>query len=180
MAKARAFFHHHPRSHPLEGPKAWWPFGLLTLLLLAADQGSKAWAESHLSLGQAGPWLVQGQAGGLRLLLAHPIQAHLGPWVLHPHLAGWLASMLGLATVALFVGRSGGSAIRLLGLAWLAGGFISLGLDRMRLGHAVGWLSLVPWLPGPYGLADAALLAGLVLLVLDGAFPLPLSLRKPR
>ncbi len=149
----------------------WW--GLLAaLLVLLADQGSKWWVLEVLDLPAVGqiPVLpvfsltfVRNQGITFGLLNG------FGAW------SAWLLAGVALAVVAVLAVwlRRAESLTVALALGAIAGGAVGNVVDRLRFGwvvdflhaHAFGWSWYV------FNLADAAIVCGVGVLVLDGLRP---------
>ena len=151
---------------------------LAGLLVLVADQGSKWWMLNVLDLQQRGTvpvlpvlnWtMVWNQ--GVTFGLFHQDGA-AGPWI--------------LAAVALAVVVALGFWLRRAETRWvaaalgaIAGGAIGNVIDRMRFGavvdfihaHAFGWSWYV------FNVADAAIVCGVAVLLIDGLWPARSSLQ---
>ena len=156
-------------------------WGLLAAaLVLAADQASKWWVLEVLRLPERGQvpvlpvlslTMVWNQ--GVTFGLFHQDGAW-GPWIL---------TAVALAVVAALSAwmRRAESALVAAALGAIAGGAVGNVIDRMRFGavvdfihtHAWGWSWYV------FNVADASIVCGVAVLVLDGLRPARSRLRAP-
>lgn len=131
-------------------------FPLIALLVLAADQLTKAWMQSTLSLGYSESLL-----GPLRLTLVHNRGIAFGLPVAQGFVS--LAVVLVLV-VLLLLYRSrmlrGAAGYAALGL--LVGGAIGNLIDRLRFGHVVDFIDFGFW--PVFNVADSAVTCGVILL----------------
>jgi signal peptidase II len=147
-----------------------WRFTLPFLLLVSADQGSKAWARTTLA---GGPRPVLGDAVSFRLGL-NPGMA----FSLLPH-AGLVLSLVGLAVTAFIVYRVVRRPAHLVPLALIAAGALGNAVDRLAHGVVTDFVVVrVAGFTWPtFNVADAALVVGVVLLALRPAARVPVSPR---
>lgn len=131
------------------------------LLVLAADQASKAWAQGALRPGHQ----VTVIGGWLWFRLMSNTGATLG--LLRGHNVLFLAvSTLLVGAVVVVLLRGGAAGV--LGAAALgavAGGATSNLVDRVRLGGVIDFIEVHAW-PTDFNLADAAIRLGVVLFLL--------------
>lgn len=137
-----------------------WAAGTIALLVVAADQASKAWAQASLRPDHE----ITVIPGWLWFKLTSNSGASLG--LLRGHnLLFVVASTLVVVAVAAIVLRG---APRMLGAAALgavAGGATSNLIDRLRLGSVVDFIEVHLW-PTNFNLADTAIRLGVVVFVL--------------
>lgn len=156
-------------------------YGLLAAaLVLAADQASKWWILNGLHLPELGSvallpvlnlTMVWNQ--GVTFGLFHQDSAY-GPWLLA---AIALAVVIGLA---LWMRRADRGLVAC-ALGAIAGGAVGNIIDRIRFGavvdfihaHAFGWSWYV------FNVADAAIVCGVAVLILDGLRPARSRLQAP-
>jgi signal peptidase II len=138
--------------------RAWWLAGALCALVVAADQAAKAAIEAHLVPGEDVDVL-----GPLGLTLSHNAGVAFG-------LAGGAGALLILITlaalcvVAYLFARNPTRPGMWVATGLLAGGAIGNLTDRVRADAVTDFVDLPPW--PPFNLADVAITAGVVLLVL--------------
>jgi signal peptidase II len=133
----------------------------VALLVVVADQLSKAWAQGWLSPERE----VTVIGGWLWFRLTSNTGASLG--LLRGHNLIFLSVSI-LVVVAVVVVVFRGAAPGVLGAAALgavAGGATSNVVDRIRLGRVIDFIEVHLW-PTNFNLADAAIRIGVVLLVL--------------
>ena len=132
----------------------------IALLVVGADQASKAWAQGSLRLGQQ----LTVVHGWLWFRLVTNTGATLG--LLSGH--NWLfvvASLLVVAAVAVLVVRGTvGGVLGIAALGAVAGGAVGNLADRVRLGRVIDFIEVRFW-PTDFNLADAAIRLGVVLLL---------------
>lgn len=138
------------------------------LLVVALDQWSKGWATEALAYR-----VPQRVTSWFDLMLAHntgaafSFLAGAGGW------QRWFfvgVAVVVSAVVALWIARQRNAPWwLLLGLGGVLGGGIGNLIDRLRLGYVVDFLSLHyrDWYWPAFNLADSAIFAGVVLLLLD-------------
>ncbi|GAC1344971.1 MAG: signal peptidase II [Acetobacteraceae bacterium] len=154
--------------------------GLLAAIVLLADQASKWWVLDVLRLPDRGSvpvlpvlnlTMVWNQ--GVTFGLLHQ-EGALGPWI--------LAGVALAVVVALTLWMRRAERVLVAGaLGAIAGGAVGNVLDRVRFGavvdfihaHAWGWSWYV------FNVADAAIVCGVAVLVLDGMRPARSHLQAP-
>jgi signal peptidase II len=143
----------------------------VALLVLAADQASKAWARQNLRPGHE----VTVISGWLWFRLASNTGATLG--LLSGHNVVFLAISIVLvgAVVAVLLRGGAPGVLGVAALGAVAGGATSNLVDRVRLGSVSDFIEVHLW-PTDFNLADAAIRLGVVLFLLG----LLLNLRRPR
>jgi signal peptidase II len=133
----------------------------IALLVLAADQASKAWAQGALRPGHevtvVGGWvwfrLTSNTGAGLGLLAGH-------------NLLFLIVTALVVGAVVIIVLRGFAPGLLSAGaLGAVAGGASSNLVDRVRLGSVIDFIEVHDW-PTDFNLADAAIRLGVVLFVL--------------
>jgi len=144
--------------------RAWCLAGALCALVVVADQVAKAVVEAQLVLGEDVDLL-----GPLDLTLSHNRGVAFG-------LAGGagppliLVSLVALGVVAYLFARNPARPGMWVATGLLAGGAIGNLIDRVRAGEVTDYVDIGSW--PPFNLADVAITAGVLLLVL-------LYLREP-
>jgi signal peptidase II len=123
--------------------RAGWLAAGLCLLVVAADQAAKAAIEANLAIGEDVDVL-----GPLGLTLSHNRGVAFG-------LAGGAGAPLILFTAI---------ALGVVATGLVAGGAIGNLIDRVRADAVTDFVDLSPW--PPFNLADVAITAGVILLVL--------------
>jgi signal peptidase II len=141
----------------------------IALLVVVADQASKAWAQGALRPGHEvtviSGWvwfrLTANTGAGLGLLPGH-------------NLLFLLVTALVVAVIIIIVVRGlAPGALAAGGLGAVAGGAISNLMDRVRLGNVIDFIEVHRW-PTDFNLADAAIRIGVVIF----AVALLLDLRR--
>ena len=138
--------------------RAWALAGALCGLVFAADQVAKAAVEANLVLGEKVEVL-----GPLELTLSHNRGIAFG-------LAGGggamliLLAALSLGVVAYLFARNATRAGMWLAVGLLAGGALGNLADRVRADAVTDYIDVASW--PPFNLADVAITAGVLLLVL--------------
>ena len=158
-----------PRATPGRGGNPLWlRFTALAVLIVIADQLSKAWIVATVPPG--GSMSIVGDY--LRLLDSHNDGALFGLFREN----ATLFAVASLGVVALIVGlhaRAGRSPYMTLTLGLLLGGAVGNLIDRLRLGYVVdfvdGGIGTVRWYT--FNVADAAISVAIVLLVLLAVRP---------
>ena len=168
------------------GRRAWMVFGVVLALTLAFDQGSKAWART-LPVSPAGcaqpADLLAHRCGGV----PQPVFDGYWDWELayNPGAAfssltggGGMQVLLGLLAAAALIGigvmasrTAPEQRLKRFALAMIAGGALGNLVDRMRDGAVTDFIRW-RWHENRwpiFNVADAALLAGVVILLLDSA-----------
>lgn len=130
------------------------------LVVVAADQASKAWAQRSLPPDHE----VTVIPGWLWFRLTSNSGATLG--LLRGHNLLFIAvSALVVVAVAAIVLRGGPGVLGAVALGAVAGGAISNLIDRVRLGSVIDFIEVHLW-PTDFNLADAAIRLGVVVFVL--------------
>jgi signal peptidase II len=138
--------------------RAWSLAGALGLLVLAVDQAIKAVIEHNLTIGEKVEVL-----GPLKLTLSHNSGVAFG-------LAGGagvglvVVTALALGVVGYLFSRNPTRPWMWVAVGLLAGGAIGNLVDRVRHDVVTDYIDLPHW--PPFNLADMAIIAGVVLLVL--------------
>ena len=155
----------------------WWSWLILSVIIVAVDQITKAWVLSTLSTGEERTF-----THFFSLVLAFNAGAafsFLGG------AAGWQrylfgAIALGAACLIVWLLRRGGDRLYCAALSLILGGAIGNLIDRIMLGKVVDFLAfhnfmpfrhaLIAWLdPFPaFNIADSAITVGAALLIIDG------------
>jgi signal peptidase II len=144
----------------------------IALLVIIADQVSKAWAQGSLSPRHE----VTVISGWLWFRLTRNSGATLGLLSGHNELFLAASLLVAAAIVVIMLRGNPGGVLGVAGLGAVAGGAISNLIDRIRLGGVVDFIEVHLW-PTDFNLADAAIRLGVVLFVV--ALLLELS-RRPR
>jgi len=140
------------------GTRAWSLAGALCVLVIAADQAAKAAIEARLVPGEDVDVL-----GPLGLTLAHNRGIAFG-------LAGGagapliLVALVGLGVIAYLFARDPARPGMWVAAGLLAGGALGNLIDRVRADAVTDYVEIGPW--PPFNLADVAVTAGVILLVL--------------
>lgn len=130
------------------------------LVVVAADQASKAWAQGSLRPDHE----VTVIPGWLWFRLTSNSGATLG--LLRGHNLLFIAvSALVVVAVAAIVLRGAAGLLGAVALGAVAGGAISNLIDRVRLGSVIDFIEVHLW-PTDFNLADAAIRLGVLLFVL--------------
>ncbi len=133
----------------------------IALLVLAADQASKAWAQRALRPGHEvtviGGWvwfrLTSNTGAGLGLLAGHNVLFLVVT-----------ALVVGVVAIIVLRGYAPG-VLAAASLGAVAGGATSNLVDRVRLGGVIDFIEVHGW-PTDFNLADAAIRVAIVLFVL--------------
>ena len=134
--------------------------GVIAVLVVAADQGSKAWAQGSLRPDHE----VTIVPGWLWFRLTSNSGASLG--LLRGHNALFAAlSILVVAAVAVIVLRGAPGLAGAAALGAVAGGATGNLIDRVHLGSVIDFIEVHLW-PTDFNLADAAIRLGVVGFVL--------------
>jgi len=137
-----------------------WIAGTIALLVVAADQASKAWAQASLRPDHE----ITVIPGWLWLKLTSNSGASLG--LLRGHnLLFLVASTLVVVAIAAIVLRGAPGLLRAEALGAVAGGATSNLIDRLRLGSVVDFIEVHLW-PTNFNLADTAIRLGVVVFLL--------------
>ena len=134
---------------------------LSALLLLAADQASKAWAMASLPRGQE----VTVIPGWLWFRVASNSGATLGLLSGHNGLFIAVSVVVAAAVAVILVRGHPAGALGAAALGGIAGGAISNLADRMRLGAVVDFIEVHGW-PTDFNLADAGIRFGVLVFLL--------------
>ena len=127
------------------------------LLVLAADQASKAWAQGTLTPGHQ----VTAINGWLWFRLTSNSGATLGLLSGHNLLFLAVSGLLVVAVVVLVVRGSAAGGLGAAALGAVAGGAVGNLVDRVRLGSVTDFIEVHLW-PTDFNLADAAIRLGVV------------------
>ncbi len=138
--------------------RAGWLAGVLCLVVVGVDQAAKAAVEVHLAIGEKVDVL-----GPLGLTLSHNTGVAFG-------LAGGAGAPLvvftlaALGVVVYLFARNPSRPGMWVATGLVAGGAIGNLIDRVRADAVTDFVDLPPW--PPFNLADVAITAGVILLVL--------------
>jgi signal peptidase II len=142
------------------------------LFVVAADQASKAWAQSTLTPGHQ----ITVITGWLWFRLTSNSGATLGLLSGHNLLFLAVSTILVVAVAVLVVRGSAAGGLGAAALGAVAGGAVGNLVDRVRLGSVTDFIEVHLW-PTDFNLADAAIRLGVVVFLVA----LLLSLgRRPR
>jgi len=134
---------------------------LSALLVLSADQASKAWAVASLARGQE----VTVIPGWLWFRLTSNSGATLGLLSGHNGLFIAVSVLVPAAVAAIVVRGNAAGALGAAALGGIAGGAISNLADRVRLGAVVDFIEVHGW-PTDFNLADAGIRFGVLVFLL--------------
>jgi len=138
--------------------------GGIALLVIVADQVSKAWAQASLRVGHE----ITVIPGWLWFRLTSNSGASLGLLSGH-NLLFTAVSALVVVAVAAIVLRGALGVLGAAALGAVAGGATSNLVDRVRLGSVTDFIEVHLW-PTDFNLADAAIRLGVVVFVLTLLF----------
>ena len=147
--------------------------GLLAgLLVLAADQGSKAWVLHGLDLPRAGR-IVLLPVLNLTFVrnrgVTFGLLSDFGPW---GHLALAALALAVVAVLVLWLRRTA-SPVVAIALGAVAGGALGNVIDRLRFGAVMDFIDvhIGAWHWYVFNVADAAIVCGVAALVLESQWP---------
>ena len=158
------------------GARPWWTWLLVSVAVIVVDQLTKSWVESALHAGER-----RIVTDNISIVLAYNAGAAFS---FLAEASGWqryLFSAFALVVSALIVWllRRGGNRFYSLALSLILGGALGNVWDRLTLGKVVDFLLVHDYLPfggalaarfdpfPAFNVADSALTAGVVLLILD-------------
>jgi signal peptidase II len=133
----------------------------VALIVLAADQATKLWAQHTLSPGHQ----VTVIGGWLWFRLLTNSGATLGLFRGHNLLFLGVSALLVAAVVLILLRGGASNVLAAAALGAVAGGTTGNLLDRIRLGHVIDFIEVHVW-PATFNLADAAIRLGVVLFLL--------------
>ena len=147
------------------------PWYALALLLVLLDQLSKYWVSTSFHYGEA-----RAYSGFFNLVLVHNRGAAFS---FLASAAGWqrgffiAIALVAIVVISLLLARHARDKLFCLSLALILGGAIGNVIDRIALGYVVDFLDFhfSGWHWPAFNLADSAISAGAVLLVLDSLRP---------
>lgn len=164
------------RTRPAVDPSpiaGWGAFAALALVILVADQLTKAWVDGSFDL--ASPFGQPGQPGGPTPVLGELVR------IAKTYNDGGIFGLLGsaapvlaaaslgvIAVIVIVQARQGrGDPLLTLALGLLLGGALGNLIDRVRFGHVIDWVDTgigsVRWYT--WNIADAAISVSIVLLL---------------
>ncbi len=150
------------------GRPLWLPFAGLAVLIVAADQLTKAWLVSILQPGES-----VAVAGDLVRLVNSQNSGGLFGLLRGQALPFAALSLVVIGLIVLYHARSGRSAYLTLTLGLLLGGAIGNLIDRVRLGYVVDFVDAgiggVRWYT--FNVADAAISLAILLLIAASVRP---------
>ena len=156
----------------MSGVKAWvrypWIWYAVSLLVIAADQASKAWVSANFVYGD--PWVI---TDFFNLTLLHNTGAAFS---FLSDAGGWqrwmftgIAALVSLGLVWWIARLRDGKPLEALALALILGGALGNLFDRVTLGYVVDFIVVhyrqYHW--PAFNLADSAICVGAALLILD-------------
>ena len=145
---------------PMAGRRDLLAAGAIAVLVIAADQATKVWAQGSLRPDHE----VTVITGWLWFRLTSNSGASLG--LFRGHNLFFLAvSILVVVAVAVIVLRGAPGAAGAVALGAVAGGATSNLVDRVRLGSVIDFIEVHLW-PTDFNLADAAIRLGVVVFLL--------------
>ena len=138
--------------------------GAIAVLVIAADQASKVWAQGSLRPDHE----ITVITGWLWFRLTSNSGASLG-MLRGYNLVFLVASILVVLAVAVIVIRGAPGRVGAIALGAVAGGTASNLIDRVRLGSVIDFIEVHLW-PTDFNLADAAIRLGVLVFVLTLLF----------
>ena len=147
---------------------SWYALALVVALL---DQLAKYWVSASFHYGEVRPI-----TGFFNLVLTHNQGAAFS---FLASAAGWqrgffiVVALIAIVVIAVMLARHAGDTLFCLSLALILGGALGNVIDRIALGYVVDFLDfyLAGWHWPAFNLADSAISAGAVLLVVESLFP---------
>jgi signal peptidase II len=147
------------------------PWYALALLVVLLDQLSKYWAGTSFTYGE-----TRAVTGFFNLVLTYNKGAAFS---FLAGAAGWqrgffiTIALVAVVVISVLLARHSGEPLFCLALALILGGAIGNVVDRIILGHVVDFLDFhfAGWHWPAFNLADSAITAGAVLLVVDSFRP---------
>lgn len=151
-----------PRRH-------WLLFGGLAAVVVVADQVTKAWITTNLTLGE----IVSVIGDLLRITYSANNGAIFGLFRDQALLFAFV-SLVVLGLIVWFESRAGSSLLITIALGLLLGGAVGNLIDRLSLGYVVDWvdMGIGDWRFYTYNVADAAISTSLFLLIVSAILPL--------
>jgi len=135
----------------------------LVPVLIVLDQIFKLWAERSLD-PVPDPFLP-----GLYLTYVKNTGIAFGLFQGNSEPLGWLSLAVGVL-ILLFLGYARSAVATRLALSLVAAGALGNAIDRIGRGYVIDYLDLGPGLWPVFNLADALVVVGVLLLVLEGLF----------
>ena len=135
----------------------------LVPVLIVLDQIFKLWAERSLD-PVPDPFLP-----GLYLTYVKNTGIAFGLFQGNSVALGWLSLAVGIP-ILLYLGYARSAAGTRLALSLVAAGALGNAIDRIGRGYVIDYLDLGPGLWPVFNLADALVVVGVLLLVLEGLF----------
>ena len=147
------------------------PWYALALLVVVLDQLSKYWVSASFDYGEA-----RAVTGFFNLVLTHnrgaafSFLATAGGWQRDFFIG---IAFVAIAVIGVLLARHTGNKLFCLSLALILGGAVGNVLDRVAFGYVVDFLDfyVASWHWPAFNLADSAITAGAVLLVVDSFRP---------
>ncbi|MBI4180834.1 MAG: signal peptidase II [Chloroflexi bacterium] len=137
-------------------------FFLTALLVIAADQFSKIWVRSNLTIGESLP-----ETGLFRLTYIHNSGAAFGLFQ-GQSFSLTIVALIGIVVLLLFVFFSSrhftffDNKLNKLALSLVLGGTIGNLIDRLRMGYVTDFIDIGIW--PAFNIADSAITTGVILL----------------
>ena len=135
----------------------------LVPVLIVLDQILKLWAERNLD-PVPDPLLP-----GLYLTYAKNTGIAFGLFQGNSETLGWLSLAVG-GLILLYLDRAKGATWTQLALSLVASGALGNAIDRIGRGYVIDYLDLGPGLWPVFNLADALVVIGVLLLLIEGLF----------
>ncbi len=147
---------------------------LAALLVLACDQGSKYWILHVLDLPQLGSVAVLPVLNLTYVANTGVTFGLLGGFGAGGHVLLAIVALAVVVALAVWLRRAERLSVAL-ALGAIAGGAVGNVIDRIRYGHVVDFIHAHAWGWSWYvfNLADAAIVCGVAVLVIDGLLPRP-------
>ena len=147
------------------------PWYALAALVVVLDQLTKYWVSAGFGHAE-----VRAVTGFFNLVLTYNKGAAFS---LLAAASGWqrgffiVIALIAIVVISVLLARHAGDKLFCASLALILGGAIGNVLDRIALGYVVDFLDfhLAGWHWPAFNLADSAITAGAVLLVVDSFFP---------
>jgi len=149
----------------MNAPRAWWPWVLASIAVVAIDQATKLVIEAHFRPGEQ-----QVITSFFSLVLAFNTGAAFS-FMRDAEGSRYVLSAIAVcaAVVIVWLLRRGGNRSYCAGLALILGGALGNLWDRIELGHVVDFLLFHwrDWYYPAFNVADSAITIGAALLILD-------------
>jgi signal peptidase II len=159
-----------PPSSRAQRLRAYGPLWAIAVTIFVLDQVTKFWIDARMPLGTYGP------PGGITLIEDFFYLVHVGntgaAWSMFSGKSAWLALLAFVTLGAIYFWRhSLGLRQRIVQVSFglLCGGIVGNLVDRLLHGHVIDFLQVhwAGWYFPSFNVADSAITAGAVLLILD-------------